>query len=307
MRYVADLHIATMPVGFTYDAPFRVSQFTGKERDSESGLDEFGARYYSSSMGRFMSSDPGNAGATNDDPQSWNAYAYARNNPLSYGDPDGLKYQICDTSNRCTEISDEDFNNYFRDAKNVQLNGNQISIQDANGNFGKEGTFKRTSFDDLDARGNAFFNEMSARREPSLNAIKVFAVRSVTDSVGGAVIGRAVGAGIAGIEAIQTARAARAAAAAAVEASAEADATLIANGHAFAKHGAEFGNISQGEFQALVKDTISNPSDFKYLSNGRSAFWSDQNQMVVIRNPGAADGGTAFSPAAGKAYFNNVH
>jgi hypothetical protein len=43
MRYVADLaHIATMPVGFTYDAPFRVSQFTGKERDTESGLDNFG-------------------------------------------------------------------------------------------------------------------------------------------------------------------------------------------------------------------------------------------------------------------------
>jgi filamentous hemagglutinin len=182
----------------------------------------------------------------------------------------------------------------------VQLNGNQISIQDANGNFNKEGTFKRTSFDDLDAQGNAFFNEMSARREPSLNAIKVFAVRSVTDSVGGAVIGRTISAGI---EAIQAARAA----AAAVEASAEADAALIANGHAFAKHAGEFGNISQPEFQAMVKDTISNPSDFRYLSNGRSAFWSEENKMVVIRNPGAADGGTAFSPAAGKAYFDNLH
>jgi filamentous hemagglutinin len=29
--------------------------------------------------------------------------------------------------------------------------------------------------------------------------------------------------------------------------------------------------------------------------------------MVVIRNPGAADGGTAFSPTAGKAYFDNLH
>jgi len=32
--------------------------FTGKERDSESGNDYFGARYYSSAMGRFMSPDP---------------------------------------------------------------------------------------------------------------------------------------------------------------------------------------------------------------------------------------------------------
>jgi hypothetical protein len=78
------------------------------------------------------------------------------------------------------------------------------------GNFNNEGTFKRTSFDDLDAQGNAFFNEMSARREPGLNAIKVFAVRSVTDSLGGAVVGKVIGAGV---EAIQGAKAASEAAA----------------------------------------------------------------------------------------------
>ena len=33
----------------------RIHKFTGKERDSESGLDMFGARYYGSSLGRFMS------------------------------------------------------------------------------------------------------------------------------------------------------------------------------------------------------------------------------------------------------------
>ncbi len=33
-------------------------KFTGKERDSESGLDNFEARYLGSSLGRFMSSDP---------------------------------------------------------------------------------------------------------------------------------------------------------------------------------------------------------------------------------------------------------
>jgi RHS repeat-associated protein len=31
-------------------------KFTGKERDSESGLDNFGARYYASTMGRFNGS-----------------------------------------------------------------------------------------------------------------------------------------------------------------------------------------------------------------------------------------------------------
>ena len=33
------------------------THFTGKERDTESGLDYFGARYYGSNMGRFMSPD----------------------------------------------------------------------------------------------------------------------------------------------------------------------------------------------------------------------------------------------------------
>jgi RHS repeat-associated protein len=64
--------------------------FTGKERDSESGLDNFGFRYYGSSMGRFMSPDPANAGASIDTPQSWNAYSYVLNNPLKYIDPFGL-------------------------------------------------------------------------------------------------------------------------------------------------------------------------------------------------------------------------
>jgi RHS repeat-associated protein len=66
-------------------------RYTGKERDTESGLDYFGARYYASSMGRFSSPDPSGLLAQNPaDPQSWNLYAYARNNPLSNIDPDGL-------------------------------------------------------------------------------------------------------------------------------------------------------------------------------------------------------------------------
>ena len=50
--------------------------FTGKERDTESGNDYFGARYYASTMGRMMSPDPGWFFATHpDNPQSWNLYS----------------------------------------------------------------------------------------------------------------------------------------------------------------------------------------------------------------------------------------
>jgi RHS repeat-associated protein len=66
-------------------------EFTGKERDTESGLDNFGARYDASSMGRFMTPDPLMASAKVWDPQTWNRYAYALNNPLKYVDPTGMK------------------------------------------------------------------------------------------------------------------------------------------------------------------------------------------------------------------------
>jgi RHS repeat-associated protein len=67
--------------------------FTGKERDQESGNDYFGARYYSSSMGRFLSPDPaGVLVADLANPQSWNFYSYVLNNPLVLIDPTGLAY-----------------------------------------------------------------------------------------------------------------------------------------------------------------------------------------------------------------------
>jgi len=64
-------------------------RFTGKERDGETGLDYFGARYFSANAGRFMSADAPFADQHAADPQSWNLYSYVRNNPLRYTDPTG--------------------------------------------------------------------------------------------------------------------------------------------------------------------------------------------------------------------------
>jgi len=69
-------------------------KFTGKERDTETGLDYFGARYYWSNMGRWMSPDWAARPTTVPyaefgDPQSLNQYGYVRNNPLSHADADG--------------------------------------------------------------------------------------------------------------------------------------------------------------------------------------------------------------------------
>lgn len=65
-------------------------QFTSKERDAETGMDFFNARYYAGAQGRFTSVDPLPASGRVAKPQSWNRYAYVFNNPLNLVDPHGL-------------------------------------------------------------------------------------------------------------------------------------------------------------------------------------------------------------------------
>jgi RHS repeat-associated protein len=69
-------------------------KFTGKERDSESGLDNFGARFYTSSIGRFMTPDWAARATTVPyavfgDPQTLNLYSYVENGPINRADADG--------------------------------------------------------------------------------------------------------------------------------------------------------------------------------------------------------------------------
>ena len=67
------------------------AKFTGQERDTDSGLDFFQARYMGNAQGRFTSADPiGNFVADAANPQSWNMYSYVQNNPVTLVDPDGL-------------------------------------------------------------------------------------------------------------------------------------------------------------------------------------------------------------------------
>ncbi len=81
--------------------------YTQHERDSETNNDYFGARYYASSMGRYMSPDWSedsdtvpNAEFAN--PQTLNLYSYGGNSPLINGDPDG---HACQTSTFRTEFN----------------------------------------------------------------------------------------------------------------------------------------------------------------------------------------------------------
>src|SRR6266545_2399654 len=106
--------------------------FAGKERDAESGFDYFGARHYASGAGRFTTVDPGHVNGDIFDPQSWNGYAYARNNPLRFTDPDGTTYEICaDDAPRCENVSDQYFAILQRNpGAGIRLAGGDILVGD---------------------------------------------------------------------------------------------------------------------------------------------------------------------------------
>jgi len=80
-----------MPYGEVIDPPSTQESvlFTGKQRDFESDLDSFGARYLSSRLGRWSSPDEPMNDHQIKDPQSWCLFSYTRNNPLTRVDPDG--------------------------------------------------------------------------------------------------------------------------------------------------------------------------------------------------------------------------
>ena len=86
-------------------------KFTGKERDAETGLDYFGARYFSGAQGRFISPDWSPVPmpvpyADLADPQTLNLYTYVRNNPLSSADPDGHADTCKSNPKPCASIRD---------------------------------------------------------------------------------------------------------------------------------------------------------------------------------------------------------
>jgi RHS repeat-associated protein len=141
--------------------------FTGKERDSESGNDYFGARYYASSMGRFMS--PDSLLGSPDNPQSWNLYSYVQNNPVKNTDPDGHDVSVCSTDSNgnqnCTApISNQQYQTASQ-ATNAQgilnvpslntvgMNGS-ANITDSNGNVVGTATYVPDSGLDYYAPGN---------------------------------------------------------------------------------------------------------------------------------------------------------
>jgi|GEM_PF-6673315 len=83
-----------------------VDRFAGMSHRDQTGFDVTPNRDYSSMVDRWMTPDPaGKRAARLDDPQTWNMYVYARNNPTTLTDPTGLKIDSseCDANKQCAK------------------------------------------------------------------------------------------------------------------------------------------------------------------------------------------------------------
>jgi RHS repeat-associated protein len=67
-------------------------RFTGYQKDSEPNLDFAEARMYENRHGRFTAVDPLLASGKSANPQTFNRYVCAGNNPVNFTDPDGLEW-----------------------------------------------------------------------------------------------------------------------------------------------------------------------------------------------------------------------
>jgi RHS repeat-associated protein len=119
--------------GYGLDSDVKV-RFTGKERDAETGLDYFLARYLSSGQGRFTSPDPiFFQKEMLADPQRWNLYVYARNNPLLFVDPKGEAIELLGSQeDRNKELAA--LRSGLGNQAGVYLYENKVTTKDADGN-----------------------------------------------------------------------------------------------------------------------------------------------------------------------------
>jgi RHS repeat-associated protein len=190
--------IGCHPANPDYQLPTRFRQkFTGKERDSEVGLDNFLARYYSAAQGRFTVPDMPFLDQNPRDPQSWNIYSYVRNNPLNYIDSTGHDCVYTDAIDRAGTVSVEKgscsrkhgtFVNGAVDTQGLTWNSEKRTVSYSYSN--SEGTIGTGVIgvshpgDGLDSKGLAFIEGMAARVDASNDMILTLSGLSTAAGVG---------------------------------------------------------------------------------------------------------------------------
>jgi RHS repeat-associated protein len=134
--------------GSAFDPAVTRRLFAGNERDAETGFDYLGARFYASQTGRLTTVDPVQ-GALGD-PQTFNRYAYARNNPLRYVDPTG-RYDVdlaCLANEKCKKESER-----FEEQRKRAMNSRSKEVADAAAAYGERDDHNGIVVNFLDRKG----------------------------------------------------------------------------------------------------------------------------------------------------------
>ena len=143
-------------------------EFTGHERDAETGLDYMMARYFgNASTMRFLSVDPSAGSISLLYAQSWNRYSYAANNPIRYLDPDGKHTSECHEKIDQEALEDEMSEEAIDDVQegNVEqdtwqsLDNPAAEIQNQHGSPGKKADGSMQSPEEAAAGTAAFVGE----------------------------------------------------------------------------------------------------------------------------------------------------
>jgi RHS repeat-associated protein len=117
------------PLGNGYDPPNIRQDYTGYQKDEETGLEYAQARYFNPQHGRFTTVDPLTASASIRNPQTFNRYSYALNSPYKFSDPLGLA--PCDSQDGNPDCKDKDLNENLR--KVTTITTTEITIVERGG------------------------------------------------------------------------------------------------------------------------------------------------------------------------------
>ena len=115
--------------------------FTGHVQDAGTGLVYMQARYYDPLIGRFYGID--SVGFVEDNPHSFNRYAYGNNNPYRYVDPDGRASKVAtlirltaDKTHEIARLTLQQAQRARRAGENVRGDTAQVAKQIESGAFG---------------------------------------------------------------------------------------------------------------------------------------------------------------------------
>jgi RHS repeat-associated protein len=162
-------------------------RFAGKELDPETALQNFEARYYRNTWGRFTQVDPVSGSLS--DTQSWNRYAYARNNPMRFVDPTGMDTTCVESDRSACVVG-------HSPVVLTTSSGQQLTVPDLSSQLGvnecagvNEDGVIYTVYHQCDDGTNGFGGGTSSEAQPSSEAQKSDAPQSPVLIVGAVALG----------------------------------------------------------------------------------------------------------------------